>query len=369
MIPERVRTMRVAAIWFSFATVLALLPEWEVGSFLPQGKTWEVITTVVTLVAFFFWWRRGMEKAIAEEIAKARASAEPGQGLGARGVGLEEARLQALLAEPRTQKLFADAKKGHVAHGTKMTLGVPVLLVMALAASFLDPANSPLARLRQWAYMLVHSEALAIAVFLVLCSLPVVARVGSRRKTCILRPGGITILRLSHRLPLFDALLAMVAFSILCLHVSALAVVSVPWPWNAYLLCMTTLMAGAIAYYRRHRQVESGRFDIILDDRSVVVPTMGAIIPEFGANFKIRRSRIVGVATREERVADSDSSDIKPVYVTCLLYDENLAKEVEAFSSESAAASFTGWLARHLNTRVLPAPAQGQESVPESRQE
>jgi len=154
-------------------------------------------------------------------------------------------------------------------------------------------------------------------------------------------------IRLPHTTPFAWAAIALLAGSFAGIFVLAGANFLLGTPEVNFIGWAAVLAIAAMAYLRRAKHLEEGRFDLIVDGlrRNIVVPPLDA---KNGAAVQIKTDDLKGVTIERDETKDSDG-DSKVTFTPTLLYGENQrARLVD--TSEDDAQKMAVWLAGKLGT-------------------
>lgn len=154
-------------------------------------------------------------------------------------------------------------------------------------------------------------------------------------------------IRLPHTTPFAWAAIALLAGSFAGIFVLAGANALLGIPEVNFIGWAVVLAIAAMAYLRRAKHLEEGRFDLVVDGlrRNIVVPPLDA---KNGVALQIKVDELKGVTIEREETKDSDG-DTKVTFTPTLLYGENQrARLVD--TSEEDAQKMAVWLAGKLGT-------------------
>jgi len=154
-------------------------------------------------------------------------------------------------------------------------------------------------------------------------------------------------IRLPHTTPFAWAALAVLAGSFAGIFVLGGLNALLGMPELNFIGWAAVLAIAAMAYLRRAKHLEEGRFDLIVDGlrRNIVVPPLSAK----GTAVQIKTDELQGVTIEREETKDSDG-DTKVTFTPTLLYGENQRARLVETTTEDEAQTLAVWLAGKLGT-------------------
>jgi len=154
-------------------------------------------------------------------------------------------------------------------------------------------------------------------------------------------------IRLPHTTPFSWALMGLLGGSFIGIFVLAGANALTGRPEVNFIGWAAVLAIALIMYLRRAKQIDEGRFDLVVDGlrRNIVVPP----VDEKRETFTIKTDELQGVTVEREETKDSDG-DTAVKFTPTLMYGEHQRARMITVGAEDEAHTLAKWLAGKLKT-------------------